>query len=88
MCDVLEASLPIDDIAAELSRRYEATEDNIRRGSLKLPQWLWGDIVPTNDGRVRGTPAEPVSAERPPFGAHTLQKCTDIQDLILLDRAQ
>jgi Coenzyme PQQ synthesis protein D (PqqD) len=85
---LLEASLPVDDIVAQLGRRYDAGEDDIRRGVDDLLQRLAGEelVVPCDDGEpVRTTSSEPVAAERLPFHAPRLEKFTDMQDLILLD---
>lgn len=85
---LLEASLPVDDIVAELGRRYEATEDDIRRGVEDLLQRLSGEelVVPCDDAEpVRAVSPRSAPAERPPFRAPKLEKFTDMQDLILLD---
>jgi Coenzyme PQQ synthesis protein D (PqqD) len=85
---LLEASLPVDDIVAELGRRYEASEDDIRRGVEDLLQRLSGEelVVPCDDTEpVRAVSPEPAAPERSPFHAPRLEKFTDMQDLILLD---
>lgn len=85
---LLEASLPVDDIVAELGRRYEATEDDIRRGVNDLLQQLSREelVVPYDDAEpVRAVSPAPAASERPPFHAPRLEKFTDMQDLILLD---
>jgi antitoxin (DNA-binding transcriptional repressor) of toxin-antitoxin stability system len=86
---LLEASVPVDDIVAELGRRYDAGEDDIRRGVADLLQRLSEEelVVPSpNGGPVgRASPAAPTPATRPPFRAPRLEKFTDMQDLILLD---
>jgi hypothetical protein len=85
---LLEVSLPVDDIVAELGRRYEATEDDIRRGVDDLLQQLSGEelVVPCGDAEpVRAVSPEPAASDRPPFHAPRLEKFTDMQDLILLD---
>jgi hypothetical protein len=85
---LLEASLPVGDIVAELGRRYEATEDDIRRGIDDLLQRLSDEelVVPCDDAEPVGAVSpEPAPAERPPFSAPRLEKFTDMQDLILLD---
>jgi hypothetical protein len=86
---LLEASIPVDDIVAELGRRYDASADDIRRGVEDLLQRLVGDelIVPCGDGEPPGAVSlpEPAAAERPPFHPPRLEKFTDMQDLILLD---
>ena len=85
---LLEASLPVDDIVAELGRRYAATEDDIRRGVEDLLQRLTGEelVVPCDDAEpVRPVPEQSAPAERPPFRTPKLEKFTDMQDLILLD---
>jgi hypothetical protein len=85
---LLEASLPVDDIVAELGRRYEATEDDVRRGVEDLLQRLTGEelVVPCDDAEPVGSvPAPSATAERPPFRTPRLEKFTDMQDLILLD---
>jgi hypothetical protein len=85
---LLEASLPVDDIVAELGRRYEATEDDIRRGVEDLLHRLSGEklVVPCDDAEsVRPVPPRSATAERAPFRVPKLEKFTDMQDLILLD---
>jgi hypothetical protein len=85
---LLEASLPVDDIVAELSRRYEATEDDIRRGVDDLLERLSSEelVVPCNDAEpVRAVSPQSTPAKRSPFRAPRLEKFTDMQDLILLD---
>jgi hypothetical protein len=85
---LLEASLAVDDIVAELGRRYEATEDDIRRGVNDLLQRLLGEelLLPCDDAEpVRAFSMEPAPAKRPPFHPPKLEKFTDMQDLILLD---
>jgi Coenzyme PQQ synthesis protein D (PqqD) len=85
---LLEASLPVDDIVAELGRRYDAAEGEIRRGVDDLLQQLAGEelVVPCGDGDpVRSRSSEPALAERSPFHPPKLEKFTDMQDLILLD---
>jgi Coenzyme PQQ synthesis protein D (PqqD) len=84
----LEASLPIEDIVAELARRYDAAEDDIRRGVDDLLQRLSQEelVVPCPNGDQAGSASlEPASASRPPFRTPRLEKFTDMQDLILLD---
>jgi Coenzyme PQQ synthesis protein D (PqqD) len=86
---LLEASSPVDDIVAELGRRYDASVDDIRRGVEDLLQRLVDEelIVPCGDGeptRAVLSP-EPAPAKRSPFHAPRLEKFTDMQDLILLD---
>src|SRR5215218_1012893 len=76
---LLEASLPVGDIVAELGRRYEATEDDIRRGIDDLLQRLSDEelVVPCDDAEpVGAVPPEPAPAERPPFSAPRLEKFT------------
>jgi hypothetical protein len=85
---LLEAALPVDDIVAELGRRYEATEDDIRRGVEDLLQRLSGEelVVPCDDAEpVQAVSLQSAPAERSPFRAPKLEKFTDMQDLILLD---
>jgi hypothetical protein len=85
---LLEASLPVDDIVSRLGRRYDADEDDIRRGVDHLLQRLAAEelVVPCDDGDLdRTASSEPVVAERAPFHAPRLEKFTDMQDLILLD---
>jgi hypothetical protein len=85
---LLEASLPIDDIVTEVGRRYDAPEDDIRRGVDDLLQRLWGEelVVPCPDSDPVGTVSlVPAPGRRPPFHTPKLEKFTDMQDLILLD---
>jgi Coenzyme PQQ synthesis protein D (PqqD) len=85
---LLEASLPVDDIVAEIGRRYEGPADEIQRGIDELLQRLSGEalIMPLADGEPGGAlPPGPPPATRPPFRAPRLEKFTDMQDLILLD---
>ena len=85
---LLEASLSVDDIVAQLGQRYDAAEDDIRRGVSDLVQRLSDEelVVPCDDGDAVGAASlEPVPASRLPFRAPSLEKFTDMQDLILLD---
>jgi Coenzyme PQQ synthesis protein D (PqqD) len=85
---LLEASLPVEEMVVELGRRYDADEDDIRRGVDDLLRRLADEelVVPCGSGdAVRGTPPEPAPTERAPFRAPRLEKFTDMQDLILLD---
>jgi hypothetical protein len=85
---LLEASLPVDDIVVQLGRRYDAAEDDIRRGVDDLLQRLSSEelVVPCDDSDPVGAASlEPAPASRPPFDAPRLEKFTDMQDLILLD---
>ena len=85
---LLEASQSVDDIVAQLGKRYDAAEDDIRRGVSDLVQRLSDEelVVPCDDGDpVRVASLEPVPASRPPFRAPTFEKFSDMQDLILLD---
>lgn len=85
---LLEASLPVDDIVVQLSRRYEGAEDDIRRAVDDLLQRLSSEelVVPCDDSDPVGAASlEPAPASRRPFHAPRLEKFTDMQDLILLD---
>jgi Coenzyme PQQ synthesis protein D (PqqD) len=85
---LLEASLAVEDIVAELGRRYEATENDIRQGVNDLLQRLLAEelLRPCDDAEpVRAFSMEPAPAKRPPFNTPKLEKFTDMQDLILLD---
>jgi hypothetical protein len=85
---LLEASLPVDDIVVQLGRRYDAVENDIRRGVDDLLQRLSSEelVVPCDDSDPIGAASlEQALASRPPFRAPRLEKFTDMQDLILLD---
>jgi Coenzyme PQQ synthesis protein D (PqqD) len=85
---LLEASLTVDDIVAQLGQRYDAAEDDIRRGVSDLVQRLSDEelVVPCDEADPVGAASlEPVPASRPPFRTPSLEKFTDMQDLILLD---
>jgi hypothetical protein len=85
---LLEASLSVDDIVAHLSQRYDAAEDDIRHGVSDLVKRLSDEelVVPCQEGEPVGAASlEPIPASRPPFRPPTLEKFTDMQDLILLD---
>jgi hypothetical protein len=85
---LLEASLPVDDIVVQLGRRYDAVENDIRRGVDDLLRRLSSEelVVPCDDSHPIGAASlEPAPASRPPFRAPRLEKFTDMQDLILLD---
>jgi|SRR5918993_1840661 hypothetical protein len=88
-CDVwalLEASLPVDDIVAQLGRQYDGAEEDIRRGVEELLERLSAEelVVPSGDGDWVGAPP-PTPSRQAPFRAPRLEKFTDMQDLILLD---
>lgn len=85
---LVEASLSVEEIVVELGRRYDADENDVRRGVDELLRRLADErlVVPCEDGdAVRTTSPGPETAERPPFRAPRLEKFTDMQDLILLD---
>jgi Coenzyme PQQ synthesis protein D (PqqD) len=84
---LLEESVPVGDIVAELGRRYRGAEGDIRRGVEDLLRLLSAEelILPDDGAPERTRAAEPVPTERPPFRAPRLEKFTDMQDLILLD---
>ena len=85
---LLEASLPVEDIVVQLGRRYDAVEDDIRRGVEDLLQRLSSEelVVPCDDSDpIVAASLEPAPTSRPPFRAPRLEKFTDMQDLILLD---
>jgi hypothetical protein len=87
---LVEASLSVDRIQAELGRRYDAEPDDIRRGVDDLFQRLSSEelVVPCADGDADadgGFSPEPATAPRQPFQAPRLEKFTDMRDLILLD---
>src|SRR6266545_3901249 len=66
---LLEASLPVQDIVTELGRRYEAAEEDIRRGVEDLLQRLSGEelVVPCDDAEpARAVSPRPARAERSP----------------------
>lgn len=89
---LVEASMSVDGIAAELGRRYDAAPDDIRRGLEDLLQHLSSEqlVVPCVDGEAdsaadaAATP-ETATGPRQPFQPPRLEKFTDMQDLILLD---
>lgn len=86
--ELLEQSLSVDEIVAELGRRYEASEGVIR-GSVEalLNQLAREQLVVADHGLASSSPAEsrPAPSVRAPFRAPRLEKFTDMQDLILLD---
>jgi Coenzyme PQQ synthesis protein D (PqqD) len=85
---ILEASATVEDIVAELGRRYDADPAEIRRGIDDLLQRLVAEelVVPCDDGEpFQAAPAGPLPAGRRPFQSPRLEKFTDMQDLILLD---
>lgn len=84
---LVEQSYSVDDIATELGRRYAASEDDIRSAVEHLLGQLSHEQLVVEDPQA---PAPPVSAGSPvavalPFRRPTLEKFTDMQDLILLD---
>jgi hypothetical protein len=85
---LLEASLPVEDIVAEVGKRYDGPEDQIRQGVDDLLQRLSSEelVVPCDESDPVGAISlEPAPDWRPPFQAPKLEKFTDMQDLILLD---
>jgi Coenzyme PQQ synthesis protein D (PqqD) len=85
---LLQASLPVDEIVAELGRRYDAADGDIRCGVDDLLQQLSDEelVVPCGFGDpLRSRSPEPAPAARLPFHSPKLEKFTDMQDLILLD---
>ena len=85
---LLEASLPVEAIVADLGRRYDASRDDIRRAVDDLLRRLSEEelVVPCDDGEPAGAAStEPEPVQRCPFTSPRLEKFTDMQDLILLD---
>ena len=78
-----------EEIGATLERRYEGPADEMLEAVRRLLANLEREgLIRAEDGAVPA--AEPISAEsgseaRVPFLAPTLEKHTDMQDLILLD---
>lgn len=84
----LEASLPVEEIIGELTRRYDGESDHMRREVGALIKRLSDEalIVPCKDNDPVGTVAlKPPVDERAPFRSPVLEVFTDMQDLILLD---
>ena len=86
--ELLEQSLAVQQIVRELGRRYEASEETIRDAVEGLLEQLSREELILRDDSSSASPSVvPLSpaAERLPFKPPTLQKFTDMQDLILLD---
>ncbi len=85
---LVEQSLSVDDIVTELGRRYEASEDVIRSAVENLLGQLSHEQLVAHDetrSSALSAPTGPPAAVLLPFRAPTLEKFTDMQDLILLD---
>lgn len=82
---VLEHGASPDEVAEELSVRYDAPADAIGAGVSALIERLVAEdlIVEAPDASPR--PAPPEATTKAPFSAPRLDKFTDMQDLILLD---
>jgi hypothetical protein len=78
-----------DEIVANLGLRYDASDDEIRDAVRRLLAELEQEgLVRAEHGEVEqatGLPGADDSGPRLPFEAPSLEKHTDMQDLILLD---
>jgi hypothetical protein len=85
----IEQGADEDAVVAELTSRYDASEDQIRAAGTQLLVELEREgLIRAGEGEA--APATPPSASdngagRLPFAAPVLEKHTDMQDLILLD---
>jgi hypothetical protein len=85
---LVEASLAVDRIMAELDRRYDGEPDEIREAVNELLEQLSDEqlIVPCGEEESTAPPAAEMEANpQEPFRAPRLEKFNDMQDLILLD---
>ncbi len=91
---LIERAASVEEMVATLAGRYEGAREEIERSVSELIDRLLGEelIVPLEAGEARGSAPGPMagdppapSAPRRPFQAPTLEKFTDMHDLILLD---
>jgi len=85
---LVEASLPVDRIMAELYRRYDGEADEIPEAVNELLERLSGEelIVSCSEEESAAPPAtEMAPTPQGPFRAPQLEKFNDMRELILLD---
>jgi Coenzyme PQQ synthesis protein D (PqqD) len=86
---LVEQAAPLDRIVAELGARYDGSEEEIRAAVEELLARLTTeDLVVAEPDDATPSPAAPLLTEagtRRPFTPPTLERFTDMQDLILLD---
>jgi Coenzyme PQQ synthesis protein D (PqqD) len=86
--EAIDRGAGLDAIEDALERRYDGSSDEIREAVQRLVGELEceGLICADPDGATAGQPVfEPGRGIRRPFEAPSLEKHTDMQDLILLD---
>ena len=89
---LLEHGDPVDRIVEGIAQRYDGTRSEIESAVHSLVMELQKEelVVPASQNRPGAPAANPAvqtqaAAQRPRFVAPTLQKYTDMQDLLLLD---
>jgi Coenzyme PQQ synthesis protein D (PqqD) len=88
--EAIDRGAGLDEIEGALELRYEGSPDEIRDSVRELVGELEREGLiraeQSNDGdRAAGRPALELHGARRPFEAPSLEKHTDMQDLILLD---
>jgi hypothetical protein len=85
---LIDSGASIDEAAAHAAGRYAGEAESIRAGLIALVKELHGEALIVADANRTPEPVaatESVDGDRPAFVAPTLQKFTDMQDLLLLD---
>ncbi len=85
---LIDSGASIDEVAAHAAGRYDGEPPAIRAGLVALVEALQSESLIVVDADRAAEPVAALSAvngDRPAFVAPTLQKFTDMQDLLLLD---
>ena len=85
---LIDSGASIDEASAHATARYAGEAESIRAGLGALVEALHGEALIVADRNRTPVPlaaTASVDGDRPAFAAPTLQKFTDMQDLLLLD---
>jgi hypothetical protein len=90
VCDVLDRGVTVPEVVEDLCRRYEGDRTEIHAAVEKFVDELRAEglVVPAAPGHAPakdGSGADEPATGREPFEAPSLEKYTDMQDLLLLD---
>jgi len=85
--DAIGKGIPVDYIIGDISCRYNGEREEVDRTIRQFIDELLQEalISPLEGGGDRHEPPTEIADGHPPFKAPTLQKYSDMQDLLLLD---